>query len=454
MTSSRVSGYASAALPRSSGWFAALFAIVFSLSGMAAHAAEDASLSEDDQACQECHAKPNQKKKLPNGEFLNLTISTEKFLASMHNETSCEDCHEDIDSDTHGKEKKDVASRRAYALSMQDSCFECHKENFKSYQDSLHAALVKEGPKEGRKDAPLCSDCHDSHTVHSVKIIDPIDKTPCAQCHEPIFKAYAKDVHGLERVAKGKDAPICSNCHASHGIKAASLGNSVKDACITCHKEAEAQHKDWLPNAGRHFEAISCPVCHAPKAERRVNLRLFDLGAKRQVSEKTGVPQFEMRALAADANGDGLDESELRKLLKQFKNDGGEGAIALRGRLEVRSGVEAHQMSVKEDALKDCKVCHQAGSEPFQSVSLTIAGADGRPLRHAVQKEVLNSLLAMDTVRGFYALGSTRIKLFDYVLVLLVVGSVGGVFAHWLVRRLMKPYRERRKAAQGGTNTH
>ena len=25
----------------------------------------------------------------------------------------------------------------------------------------------------------------------------------------------------------------------------------MKDTCLTCHKEAAAQHKDWLPNAKR-----------------------------------------------------------------------------------------------------------------------------------------------------------------------------------------------------------
>ena len=64
----------------------------------------------------------------------------------------------------------------------------------------------------------------------------------------------------------------------------------------------------------------------------------------------------------------------------------------MRGRLEVRSGVEAHQISEKSKAIKDCNVCHQAGAEPFQSVTLTIAGPDGRPMRHGVQKDVLNSL--------------------------------------------------------------
>ena len=105
-----------------------------------------------------------------------------------------------------------------------------------------------------------------------------------------------------------------------------------------------------------------------------------------------GAPAFVTRstwARAADANNLGLDERALLSLLKEFNQDGDNSKAVLRGRLEVRTGVEAHQLSDKSKAIKDCDTCHRAGAEAFQSVSLTIAGADGRPLRHGVKKEVL-----------------------------------------------------------------
>lgn len=404
--------------------------------------AKEADLSKETLACLECHDKEGEVKKLPNGETLSLHISTKGFVDSMHKDNDCEDCHSNIDSKTHGKVKAEIKSKREYSLGMKDSCLDCHKKDVKSYNDSLHAALVK----AGSKDAPLCTDCHNPHTVRSAKIAVPIAQTPCANCHEAIFKAYAKDVHGLERVAKGKAAPICSDCHKSHDVKAASLGDGIKDACLTCHKEAVSQHKDWLPNTERHFEAISCPVCHVPDAQRRVNLRLYDKLGKNQISEKVGVPQFEQKAAAADAKNQGLDERALLVLLKEFSQPGEQGAAILRGRLEVRSGVEAHQISEKEKAISDCNVCHKAGAEAFQSVSLTIAGPDGRPIRHDVQKEVLTSLLATESIRGFYAIGSTRIKLLDVLLVLVVLGALSVPLGHMTVRRLFKNVRDKREA--------
>jgi hypothetical protein len=254
-------------------------------------------------------------------------------------------------------------------------------------------------------------------------------------------------------VAKGKAAPICSDCHTAHAVQAASLGTTVRDACLKCHDKAEAQHKDWLPNTLRHFEAISCPVCHSPNAERRVSLRLYDQASGLQLREKVGVPQFERATQKADANNMGLDERALWSLLNEFSQSDKASTTVLRGRLEVMSGVQAHQLSDKEHAIKDCNTCHQAGAQAFQSVSLTIAGPEGQPLRHSVQKDVLTSLLATQSIRGFYAIGSTRIQWLDVLLVLVVIGACCVPLAHLGVHRLFRNYREamqaQKRAEQG-----
>lgn len=412
--------------------------------------AEGDGLSKEDQACLKCHDKEGETKTLGNGEKLSLHISTTAYLASMHKDTSCEDCHSDIDAKTHGKVKSTLQSRRELALSMKDACVTCHKKKANEYADSVHAVTVKDGSEK----APLCSDCHSPHTLHSVKDAAPIADTPCAKCHDEIFKAYAADVHGQERAAKGKIAPLCADCHQAHAVKAASLGFGVRDACLACHKDAVALHKDWLPNTGLHFEAISCPACHAPDAQRRINLRLYDLKEKRQLAEKTGVPRFEKLASAADVKATGLDERALWSLLKEFNGGAAEGNTVLRGRLEVKTGLQAHQIADKSKAIRECATCHSANASPFQSVTLTIAGPDGRPLRHGVEKGVLNSLTSMDSVRGFYAIGATRIQLLDYLLILVVAGAAFVPIAHmtvrWMFRRVRaKVEAERAAAAEG-----
>jgi hypothetical protein len=430
---------------RLAGFLVAVSAILaLTLAAPRAHA-DEGKLSKDTAACLKCHDKPDIEKKLGDGKTLFLTISTKAYLASTHKEQDCTDCHSSLDDKTHGKVATPLANRRELTKAMQDACRDCHKKKYPQWEDSIHAALVKEGNDK----APLCADCHNPHTQQPVKVAAPIETTPCAACHGEIFKAYAADVHGLERVAKGKAAPICADCHQAHDVKAASLGDGPKDACLRCHKDAIGQHKDWLPNAALHFEAISCPVCHAPNAQRRVNLRLYDATGKTQLREKSGVPQFMQRARAGDAASLGLDERALFGLLAQFSRDSTQpGNVMLRGRLEVSSGVQAHQLSDKSKAIRNCDTCHSKGAEAFQSVVISIAGPDGRPLRHGVRTDVLNSLTSMQSVRGFYAIGSTRIKLLDWLLVLAAGGSIAAVLGHMTVRRAFKGVRERRAAAE------
>lgn len=408
-------------------------------------ASDDIELAEEDLACLECHDDPTLQTKLESGETLSLHISTKDFLGSMHNENSCADCHYEIDIDDHGHGQSTITSKRELGVSMGDACVDCHKKKYREYNDSVHAMLVEQGSKK----APLCADCHNPHTVTSWEAAAPEAAMPCGKCHEDIFKAAAKDVHGLARNDKDNPAPVCSGCHKAHGVKAPSLGTGLKDTCLDCHDDAAAKHKIWLPNAERHFDAISCPVCHAPNAQRRINLRLYQgQGSdQQQLLEKTGVPQFLKRAQAADQKEAGLDDRELLGLLKQYSKDSAEGKTIVRGRLEVSSGVEAHQLAKKAQAIHDCTACHQAGAEPFQSVILTVAGPDGRPIRHDVNKGVLNSLFSIDSVHGFYVLGSTRIKLLDYLLVLVVAAMAAGLLLHMTARWLFRRAREKRAAA-------
>jgi hypothetical protein len=262
---------------------------------------------------------------------------------------------------------------------------------------------------------------------------DAASGAPCSKCHEPIFKAYAGSVHGKATLA-------CSNCHRAHDVNPATTGDELKSACLGCHPDAQESHQKWLPNAKRHFDAVSCPACHAPAAKRKVNLRLYDNVAQQSVTEKAGVPQFESRARSVDAKGGGLDAMALHSLLREFNREGIDNKTTLRGRLEVGDGVEAHQLKPRAEAIRDCAKCHQQGADPFQSVTVSIVGPDGRPVRYGAKPEVLNSIISVDSLSGFYAIGGTRIKLLDWLLALAVMGGIGAPIGHMTIRWLFKKY--------------
>ncbi|HMA06750.1 MAG TPA: cytochrome c3 family protein [Ramlibacter sp.] len=414
------------------------------LSVTAAHAADAkiASLSKEDLACLECHAKPELEKTLANGEKLSLVIAAKAFAGSVHASGGCEGCHSEIDLKDHGKQPKAIASKRANSLERMETCRDCHKKTVKLYEDSVHSALVRSGSEK----APLCSDCHNPHATRSAKEKSAGGPEPvvCQKCHQGIAKAFLTSVHGRS----GDEALECKDCHTTHGIKAASLGQNMKGQCTSCHKDVSTTHAQWLPNTERHLEAISCPACHSPGTTRRVNLRLYEGGdAPHQAAEKVGVPTFVKMANSADATGAGLDARALWSLLQEFNRGNGEGKTVLRGRLEVQTGVQAHQLGEKALAVRNCDTCHKEGAASFQSVSVTIAGPDGRPLRHEASVGVLNSIESVGSIGGFYAIGSTRIKLLDVLLVMALGAGILLPLAHLSVKLLSERRRARNAAA-------
>jgi len=406
----------------------ALVMVMLAVTGLTARAA-DSALSQLDQQCLGCHSAKGLEMKLANGDKLSLQVDGVAFAKSVHNKIGCAVCHANTSFENHPPVKTKIAGSREYSLEKNKTCQACHAPIFKLYEGSIHAALFR----DGNSYAPVCTDCHRPHAVMSKTAYEASSGAPCSKCHQPIFKAYSGSVHGQVTLA-------CSNCHRAHDVSAATKGDQLKSACLGCHDEAQASHQKWLPNAKRHFDAVSCPACHSPAAKRKVDLRLYDDVAQQSVAEKAGVPQFESRARSADAKGAGLDAMALHSLLREFNREGIDNKTTLRGRLEVSTGVEAHQLTRSAQAVRDCAKCHQQGADPFQSVTVSIVGPDGRPVRYGAQPEVLSSMISVDSLGGFYAIGGTRIKLLDWLLALAVLGGIGAPLGHMTVRWLFKRY--------------
>ena len=256
----------------------------------------------------------------------------------------------------------------------------------------------------------------------------------CGACHGPVFETFERSVHAVQ-VREGKaGAPVCGDCHPPHAVVPASVQGGPKDACVGCHGDAASRHEEWLPNAVNHLRAVTCPACHAPGALPRVDLQIQR--GTQPLSDRDGTLQFERRARVADANGDGLDATEFRSLIADLER-GGE-KVSLRGRIELRSGVEAHELPSKALAIRDCAKCHDANAAAFQSVTVSILDVDGRPVRYNAQKEILTSAITWDALRGFYAIGGTRFKLLDIILGLGLIGGLAVPALHLAVRRLFR----------------
>lgn len=382
----------------------------------------DDALPAADQACLGCHGFAGMEKKLGDGDTLKLQVPGDLFNKSVHRGNGCTSCHTDIEAGAHPPSKKDIKTARSYSVGMVEACKGCHQDKFDQWETSIHAALVRAGNPR----APICTDCHNPHAVIKGAAAK-VEQTPCKNCHQEIFAAYSGSVHA-QSLKKSADsyAPICSGCHSSHDVQP-TFGLGPIPACTGCHAGVLDKHKAWLPNAALHFEVVSCPACHVPTATRKVDLMLIDTQAKARGTEQIGVPLFDA---STRSDGKGIDAMTLWNLLQTFNREGVNNRTSVRGRLKTSTGAQAHQLTTKDKAISDCRTCHRQNSEAFQSVTISLVGPDGRRVGYGASSDLLSSVISVDSVSGFYAIGGTRIWLLDILLILAVIGGVGIAVGH------------------------
>jgi hypothetical protein len=397
------------------------------------------SPNDPDANCLKCHSK-NLKKKLEDGEIVSLKIDGDTFIRSVHRVIGCSGCHRDVVKGKHPS-REPIRSRRAYALKHNKTCKQCHAARYADWEGSIHASLVA----EGESNAPLCSDCHSSHAIQLRAGYEPVSGEPCSNCHEDIFRGYAEGVHGQAHIedtvvheAPGP-APTCFDCHHAHEVKAVAAADYLRETCFGCHQGARDAHQKWLPNAGVHLRAVACAVCHSPSSERRIDLQLYDRATQHPLWAEVDDAEHRIRMGVIDTDGDGLDATELRTLVRQTSRQGQAVEIVLRGRMEVTSGGDAHRIAPSGAAIRNCESCHQRESPAFQNVTVSIGRSDGRRHRFPANKEVLTSVESIGSVGDFYAPGGTRIRVLDWLVILAVLAGLtipAGHFAlGWYLRR-------------------
>ena len=239
-----------------------------------------------------------------NGKAESLHVDPDKFKSSIHGSMfTCVDCHTDVKSAAHEITPKKITCATCHAdeqtayeksfhgralqagntnaatcvschgsphellpagdpksrvahVNIPATCGSCHGQQFvmeknglsvqmvASYQQSVHGHAVANGSEK----AAVCTDCHGAHDILDAK--DP--KSPifkfnvpltCGKCHEQISKEFQQSIHGTS-VAQGNwQAPVCTDCHGIHSIKAhtdpnspVSAQNVAQATCARCHE--------------------------------------------------------------------------------------------------------------------------------------------------------------------------------------------------------------------------
>ena len=182
---------------------------------------------------------------------------------SVHSELSCTECHLNIELSTHPRETKPLPEWKL--------CTQCHKKSATEIAQSVHVGL-------------LCRDCHGSpHETPVPARFKPMIPRACGNCHEEVFREYNLSIHWEAYRSGNDDAPLCTDCHSNHLIKASADTTSpifpvnIPSTCTVCHDDKRITTRYGLPSArlstylkSYHgialrsgiFTAATCVSCH------------------------------------------------------------------------------------------------------------------------------------------------------------------------------------------------
>ncbi len=275
--------------------------LLLAASSLQAAGKKDPKPTADD--CLACHSDASLSHD-ENGKTVSLHVDPQAFKDSIHGSMfTCVDCHTDVTSAAHETTPKKITcatchadeqaaydrsfhgkavqsgntaaakcvdchgsphellpasdpKSRVHHSNIPATCGSCHGQQFvmekdglstqmvASYQASVHGHAVANGSEK----AAVCTDCHGTHEILDAKDSkSPIFKfnvpMTCGKCHDQISKEFQQSIHGTA-IAKGNwQAPVCTDCHGIHSIRALNDPNSPVSAqnvgqvtCARCHE--------------------------------------------------------------------------------------------------------------------------------------------------------------------------------------------------------------------------
>lgn len=248
-----------------------LLCLVFTAS-VASAVPKPATPKPTNEECLACHGDSTMTKDV-NGKPVSLYVNPEMFKTSIHGGMfTCVDCHSDVKTSPHETPAK-------------ISCASCHADQQAAYDRSYHAKAIKAGDGQ----AATCVSCHGSpHEL--LPASDPKSRVhhenipaTCGTCHgqkyvmeasghsaQP-FASYEQSVHGKAIAAGSEKAAVCTDCHGSHEILAASDSKSpifkfnVPATCAKCHQSVQQEFMQSIHGqaiARGNGQAPVCTDCH------------------------------------------------------------------------------------------------------------------------------------------------------------------------------------------------
>jgi DmsE family decaheme c-type cytochrome len=162
----------------------------------------------------------------------------------------------------------------------EETCLTCHEDHKKGYHGSPHARaanLRTPAAKQG------CESCHGPGQAHvdgggdKTKIKNPATislrdaNAICQSCHNrSTHDSFAGGKHDSRNVG-------CVTCHSVHAPKSETKQLktvSVQETCVQCHRrEVNKVHKSsHMPVGGKYGNKMECTTCHNPHGSQNVKM--------------------------------------------------------------------------------------------------------------------------------------------------------------------------------------
>lgn len=349
-----------------------------------------------DADCLACHSDPTLTNEV-NGKQVSLHVDADKMKQSIHGSMfGCVDCHKDVKSSPHEKTPARITCTQCHADaaaayqhsfhatakkpdgSVPANCSDCHgdvhtvllvsdpkspvyhtnipatcgtchgqkflmestgnsAQPFVSYQESVHGRAVESGSQT----AAVCTDCHGAHDIlpaNDAKSLINKFNVPqtCGKCHSAVQTAYVASIHG-QAISRGNGlAPVCTDCHGIHTIKApsgtaASVSDQslTRDSCAGCHQGVRLTREFGLAGnrvssyldsyhglaaKGGSVVVANCSSCHGvhnilPSSDPHSTINAANLDVTCGQCHKGVTQKFTLNKVHVDVQGGGANDT-------------------------------------------------------------------------------------------------------------------------------------------------
>ncbi|TAL04584.1 MAG: hypothetical protein EPO07_04915, partial [Verrucomicrobia bacterium] len=315
-----------------------------------------------------------------------------------------------------------IALQLPAVAGLKDSdCLECHSDKTLTKTNALgkEISLFVDPAKltASAHKTNTCASCHSDLTTKHPDDNVAAKPVNCRQCHERQTDSYGASVHGIALKAGRRDAATCQDCHDSHEASAPTsptsplhVSNQAK-TCGACHDKEAAElavsvHGRALAAGVR--DAPTCTDCHSEHkiesltgdSSRKISEEVCSrCHASERLNTKYNLPADRVRTFFDSYHG----------LANSYGSTLAANCASCHGYHKILPSSDPNSTINKAHLVETCGKCHPGANEKFSLSKMH------------VDLEAKKSAADLGTQISWWV---------RKIYLVLIVGVVGGMFAH------------------------